>query len=138
MKKYEIVATERGPCLGISIGTAYSLESRENDFDHIRFYNVLYLPRKEEFTYNFDVHLSKKLVNYYESLDLWHLDSSRYASRQDLFSELESLGLRPWEEYFSMINDYSDKKAQSEIAKQRILRYQQSFVYNKKDCENNQ
>ena len=29
MKRYEIVATELGSCLGISVGTAYSLESRE-------------------------------------------------------------------------------------------------------------
>lgn len=57
-------------------------------FDHIKLYNVLYLPRKQEFTYNYNVHLSKGLVNYYESLNLWHLDSSRYATRQDLFSEL--------------------------------------------------
>lgn len=138
MKRYEIVTTELGSCLGISVGTAYSLESQEGSFDHIKFYNVLYLPRKQEFTYNYNVHLSKGLVNYYESLNLWHLDSSRYATRQDLFSELQSLGLRPWEEYSSMINDYVDKKAQSEMAKQRILRYQQNLTYNMKKNESNQ
>ena len=66
------------------------------------------------------------------------LDSSRYVSRQDLFSELQSLGLCPWEEYLSMINDYSDKKVQSEIAKQRILRYQQNLAYNMKNSESKQ
>ena len=59
-------------------------------------------------------------------------------TRQDLFSELQSLGLRPWEEYSSMINDYVDKKAQSEMAKQRILRYQQNLSYNMKKNESNQ
>ena len=140
MKRYEIVATELGTCLGVSIGTAYALESYKfgERFDHIKLYNVLYLPRKEEFIYNNNVHFPKKLVNYYESLDLWHLDSSRYVSRQDLFSELQSLGLCPWEEYLSMINDYSDKKVQSEIAKQRILRYQQNLAYNMKNSESKQ
>lgn len=37
-----------------------------------------------------------------------------------------------------MINDYVDKKAQSEMAKQRILRYQQNLTYNMKKNESNQ
>lgn len=140
MKKYEIVPTDLGFCLGFSVGTAYSLESDKfgRNFDHLKFHNVLWLPRKEEFVCNYNVHFPKKIVHYYESLDLWHLDSSRYASRQDLFLELQSFGLRPLEEYSSMITDYSDKKAQSEIAKQRILRYQQNSAYNKKNSESNQ
>lgn len=133
MKKYEFVTTEYGISLGVSIGTAYY----EDHYKHrIELCNILWLPRRKEFFYNHQISLPRTLVCYWESLDLTHLDSSNYPTIKDLLMELQSFGIRPWQEYSSMMEEYADKKAQTELIKQRILKHQNNLMWHTKnrDC----
>lgn len=84
VRKYEIVTSGHGICLGISVGTVYTLENKSY-LCFIKLYNLLYLPRKESF--------SRKMVTYFESLNLMDLSNTYYSSKKEIFDELESIGV---------------------------------------------
>ena len=113
MKKYEIVTTDFGICFAISIGTVYDIE-RKIDSSHIKLYNMIYLPGRDQFFYNNDIHLSKELVSYFESLDLC---PSSYKEKEEVFQQLESIGAQPIRKYQFLVDQYN-----------RIMGQQKTFV----------
>ena len=123
MKKYEIVQTREGIHLGYSIGTAYSYEEYccSGHGSSVKLHNVLFLPFKKEIAFNNNVRLPKKLVNYFEALNLSDMNCPYFRSEDELFSELESLGVRPYQEYQKLVDDYCNQHVSTTIIKQRIL-----------------
>ena len=119
MRKYEIVVTDFGLRLGVSVGTAYCIEYRGLD-RHIKLCNMLYLPGKDNFCYNYNVHLPKNVVRHFESLSLDCLPSN-YRTDNKLYEDLESFGVRPFDDYLSLMWDYDDEQLQASTIKQKIF-----------------
>lgn len=118
MKGYEIVTTESNICFAISIGTVYGIE-RNNT---IKLYNMVYLPGKDKFLYNDNIHLPKEVVSHFESLDLSNLNSS-YKERKEVFQTLESVGIQPIKKYQFLVNEYNKKKEEKKLIRQCIFTF---------------
>lgn len=121
--KYEIFFSERGIVFGISVGTVYEVN---HDYYHdtigVKLYNLVYVPRTGKIIYNSNVHFSKELVNYWESLELArgiYREGLHYDSRQDLFQELEEFGILPIRDSERVIDHYYDLKENRSDIKQR-------------------
>lgn len=111
--KYEIVIY--GPddriALGKHIGTAYE---RKYDFEskssRVKLHNFGMLVGSKETYFNGNIHLQKKLVNYFES--------QNYTIK--LEEEMESIGIYPFEKVNELITLYNQKDGEKELIKKRI------------------
>ena len=126
--KYELVVTNDGkPHLGVSVGTVYqNVQDIVYKIDCIELFNLVYVPRTEEFMFNKKIRLSQGLVDYYESLNLYShsfIEHTHYASRKDVFQELESIGIMPASDVDSLIHSYRELAAQKEGVKQKIISF---------------
>ena len=124
--KYELVFTNDGrPHVGVSIGTVYQdIQDIVYKTDTIELFNLVYVPRTEEFMFNKNIRLSRDLVEYYESLNLYNssfLERTHYTSRRDVFQELESIGIMPASDVGSLVRSYHELAAQKEMVKQKII-----------------
>lgn len=121
--KYEIFFSERGMGLGISVGTVYEVcHDYYHDTMGVKLYNLVYVPRTGRMIYNSNVHFSKELVNYWESLELSrgiYGKDSHYDSSQDLFQELEEFGILPIRDSERVIDYYYDLKDNKKKVKQQ-------------------
>lgn len=126
--KYELVFTNDGrPHVGVSIGTVYQdIQDIVYKTDTIELFNLVYVPRTEEFMFNKNIRLSRDLVEYYESLNLYNssfLERTHYTSRRDVFQELESIGIMSASDVDSLIHSYRELAAQKEGVKQKIISF---------------
>ena len=131
--KYELVFTNDGrPHVGVSIGTVYQdIQDIVYKTDTIELFNLVYVPRTEEFMFNKNIRLSRDLVEYYESLNLYNssfLERTHYTSRRDVFQELESIGIMPASDVGSLVRSYQELATQKERVKQKIIDFSHSLT----------
>ena len=131
--KYELVVTNDGkPHLGVSVGTVYqNVQDIVYKIDCIELFNLVYVPRTEEFMFNKKIRLSQGLVDYYESLNLYShsfIEHTHYASRKDVFQELESIGIMPASDVGSLVRSYQELATQKERVKQKIIDFSHSLT----------
>ena len=94
--KYELVVTNDGkPHLGVSVGTVYqNVQDIVYKIDCIELFNLVYVPRTEEFMFNKKIRLSQGLVDYYESLNLYSLFLN--LSKSSIFLTCSNSWLNPF------------------------------------------
>lgn len=131
--KYELVITNDGKTrLGVSVGTVYqNVQDIVYKIYCIQLLNLVYVPRTEEFILNKNIRLSKGLVDYYQSLNLYSnsfIEHTHYSSRKEVFQELESIGIMPASDVGPLVCSYQELAAQKEEVKQKIIGFSHSLT----------
>jgi len=105
--KYEwIINKNNVPEIGINIATVY----KKNQYK-VELYNVVYTIFSKEFIYNKNIHLSKKLIRYFES----------HICENILLNELKKFNIYDLNEVKELIEEYEKYKIKQEILKHKIL-----------------
>ncbi len=104
--KYEIVVMEDDSIrLGKHIGTVYV-----KDDNSVKLKNFGLMVGSGEPYYNGNIHLPKKLVNYFQGNVI----------SEKLIEEMLSIGIYPFEEVNELIDEYNQKDIQKKLIKKKI------------------
>lgn len=126
MKKYSLIPMEIGYQLGISVGTAFRIVSKNrDDVGNVELLNVVYLPKTESFIYNKAVQLPKKLITYFES-------QNRMINR-NIEEELASVSILPVSNFEKLVKEYETLEGKKALVKQKIMELTNKSLVEKKD-----
>jgi len=105
--------------IGYSLGTVYTIDP--TDYHKFKLYNVGYCKATKDFYYNRNIHLPKRLIEYFES---------RFHS-ENIEKEMEELGIYKKCDVDRLLDDYNNSMVQSEITKEKTLKLARTLKANK-------
>lgn len=105
--------------IGYSLATVY-ITSPDNFYNY-KLLNFGYCPSDNSFYYNRNIHLPKKLINYFE-----HSRKS-----EEIKKEMEELGILDQYDVESILNQFNKTKKENEIAKLKTLNLKTTLRYQK-------
>ena len=117
--RYEIVTTDRGVCLGISICDVYHIE--HSDIRRIRLYHASYLPKFDNIYYNRNLSLPYDFISYYDGLDI-----SPYPVEMEVlhsFLDYHLMSTFELEHRMGEVRDYAQQVMEENVLGRKIYQY---------------
>ena len=117
--RYEIVTTDRGVCLGVSICDVYHVE--HSDIRRIRLYHASYLPKFDNVYYNRNLSLPYDFISYYDGLDISPLPVEIEAT--SIFRYYNLMSVYELEARMDEVRDYAESFMNQTTIGKKIYQY---------------
>ncbi len=119
MKKVEFIFCEDKSIvsvkIGYSLGTVY-ISNLKSDKGY-ELFNFGYCPSIKDFYYNKNVHLPKKVVEYFESV----------GKSKIVDGQMRELGIYNKEDISSLLQEYNELQTKTEIQREKILNFKRTI-----------
>lgn len=107
--------------IGYSLATIYMTDP--NKFNRYRLLNFGYCPSDNSFYYNRNIHLPKKLIEYFE----------KSGKSEKILQEMQEIGICDGSDVDAILKQYNDTKIQNEIAKEKTLNLKRTLKIKKQN-----